>query len=47
MIDLYYWTARPATVRVCEKAEQINTAPSISDEESRRILSGQDAANIK
>ena len=35
--------ARPATVRAYEKAAALNTAPSVSDEESRRILFGQSA----
>ena len=35
--------ARPATVRAYEKAAAINTAPSISTEESRKILFGQTA----
>lgn len=39
--------ARPATVRAYEKADRINTAPSVSDEESRKILFGQDAATLK
>ena len=39
--------ARPAAVRAYEKADQINTAPSVSDEESRKILFGQDAATLK
>lgn len=32
--------ARPATVRAYAKADQINTTPSIHDEESRRVLFG-------
>lgn len=39
--------ARPATVRAYEKADRINTVPSVSDEESRKILFGQDAATLK
>ena len=35
--------ARPATVRAYDKAAALNTAPSVSDEESRRILFGQSA----
>ena len=35
--------ARPATVRAYEKAAALNTAPSVSDAESRRILFGQSA----
>ncbi len=38
---------RPATARAYALADEINTAPSISDEESRKILFGQDAATIK
>ena len=37
--------ARPATVRAYQKAEQINTQPSVS-EESKSILFGQTAANL-
>jgi GST-like protein len=32
--------ARPATVRAYAKADQINTTPSVHDEESRRVLFG-------
>ncbi|MBF6615923.1 MAG: glutathione S-transferase N-terminal domain-containing protein [Candidimonas sp.] len=39
--------ARPATIRAYEQAARINTRPSVSDEESRRILFGQDARTIK
>ncbi|HYP58367.1 MAG TPA: glutathione binding-like protein [Beijerinckia sp.] len=35
--------ARPATQRAYAKAEAINTAPAISDEEARKILFGQTA----
>ncbi len=38
---------RPATIRAYEKAAQINPAPAAHDEESRRILFGQDAKTIK
>lgn len=38
---------RPATARAYALADEINTAPSVSDEESRKILFGQDAATIK
>jgi GSH-dependent disulfide-bond oxidoreductase len=38
--------ARPATVRAYEKAKAINTQPSVSDEESRKILFGQTAAVV-
>ena len=34
---------RPATVRAYEKAQQINTQPTVLSEESRRILFGQTA----
>ncbi len=34
---------RPATIRAYEKAQQINTQPTVSSEESRRILFGQRA----
>jgi|SRR5579871_1369828 len=34
---------RPATVRAYEKAREINTRPTVSTEESRRILFGQTA----
>jgi GST-like protein len=33
--------ARPATVRAYARAKEINTAPSVVDEESRKILFGQ------
>lgn len=39
--------ARPATQRAYEKADQINTAPSVSDEQSRALLFGQDARTVK
>lgn len=39
--------ARPATRRAYEKAEQINTTPSVHDEASRKLLFGQDASTIK
>src|SRR5579863_1403171 len=35
--------ARPATVRAYERAQQINTQPTVQTEESRRILFGQTA----
>ena len=38
---------RPATRRAYEKADQINTAPSVSDEQSRALLFGQDARTVK
>ncbi|HJH24267.1 MAG TPA: glutathione binding-like protein [Paenalcaligenes hominis] len=39
--------ARPATQRAYEKAKAINTQPSVSDDESRKHLFGQDASIIK
>lgn len=39
--------ARPARLRAYEKAEQINALPSVSDEESRKILFGQSATTVK
>lgn len=39
--------ARPATQRAYEKASQINTLPSVNDEDSRKILFGQDAKTVK
>jgi GSH-dependent disulfide-bond oxidoreductase len=38
--------ARPATVRAYAKGSEINTAPSVSTEESRKILFGQTAATL-
>ncbi|MGY6271610.1 glutathione binding-like protein [Achromobacter denitrificans] len=38
--------ARPATRRAYALADTINTAPSVSDEASRRILFGQTAQNV-
>lgn len=38
--------ARPATMRAYEKAKAVNTQPTVSDEESRRILFGQTAAVV-
>lgn len=38
---------RPATQRAYEKADQINTVPSVSDEQSRALLFGQDARTVK
>lgn len=35
---------RPATIRAYEKAQAINTQPTVDSEESRRILFGQTAA---
>ncbi|NYT60971.1 glutathione S-transferase N-terminal domain-containing protein [Alcaligenaceae bacterium] len=39
--------ARPATQRAYEKANQINTTPSVNDEASRQILFGQSAKTVK
>jgi GST-like protein len=39
--------ARPATQRAYAKAAEINQAPIPDDEESRKILFGQTAANVK
>ena len=39
--------ARPATQRAYALADTINTAPSVSDEESRRILFGQTAQSTQ
>jgi GSH-dependent disulfide-bond oxidoreductase len=39
--------ARPAVVRAYDKAKQINTAPSVSTEESRKILFGQNAQTVR
>ena len=38
---------RPATIRAYAKADEINTQPSVSTEESRRILFGQTAASLE
>ena len=38
--------ARPATVRAYDLAPRINTTPSVSDAESRKILFGQTAAVV-
>ncbi len=38
--------ARPATVRAYARAREINTAPVV-DEQSRRLLFGQDAATVR
>ncbi|MGE8611379.1 MAG: glutathione binding-like protein [Achromobacter veterisilvae] len=38
--------ARPATQRAYALADTVNTAPSVSDEESRRILFGQTAQTV-
>lgn len=39
--------ARPATVRAYEKGQAINTQPSVSTEESKRILFGQTAETVR
>lgn len=39
--------ARPATQRAYAKAAEINQAPVVGDDESRRILFSQSAANVK
>ena len=39
--------ARPATRRAYARAAEINTAPIAGDEESRKILFGQTAANVQ
>ncbi len=38
--------ARPAVQRAYDRAKEINETPSVSSEESRRILFGQTAANV-
>jgi GST-like protein len=37
----------PATVRAYQRAKEINTEPTVSSEEARRILFGQTAAVVK
>lgn len=39
--------ARPATQRAYDKAKQVNTQPSVSDDKSRQLLFGQDASTVK
>ena len=39
--------ARPATQRAYAKAQEINQSPVVSDEESRKILFSQTAADVK
>ncbi|AEE66686.1 glutathione transferase [Bordetella pertussis] len=39
--------ARPATQRAYALADRINTKPSVDTEESRRVLFGQTAANVR
>jgi len=38
---------RPATVCAYQRAKEINTEPTVSSEEARRILFGQTAAVVK
>jgi GSH-dependent disulfide-bond oxidoreductase len=40
-------SARPATQRAYARAKEINTNPNLIDEESRKILFGQTAANVR
>ena len=37
----------PATVRAYQRTKEINTEPTVSSEEARRILFGQTAAVVK
>lgn len=39
--------ARPATVRAYAAGKALNTAPTVNDEESRRILFGQSAGTVR
>jgi len=39
--------ARPATIRAYEKAQSINSAPTIHTEAARKLLFGQDAHTVK
>lgn len=39
--------ARPAVQRAYALADKVNTTPSVSDDESRRILFGQTAQNVR
>ena len=39
--------ARPATRRAYEKGKSINTAPTVKDEQARKVLFGQTAENTK
>jgi GST-like protein len=49
--DLKRWreaiAARPATKRAYELAKEVNVKPSVSDDEARRILFGQDRHTIQ
>ncbi|MGH8801819.1 MAG: glutathione binding-like protein, partial [Casimicrobiaceae bacterium] len=49
--DLKRWkraiAARPATERAYAIAKRVNVKPAISDEESRRILFGQDRMTVR
>lgn len=38
---------RPATQRAYARATEVNTQPAVTDEESRHILFGQDAASVR
>jgi GST-like protein len=40
-------SARTATQRAYEKAAEINSAPSVHDEASRKLLFGQDASTVR
>lgn len=48
--NLHRWfkviSARPATIRAYALVEQINAQPTIHDEQSRKILFGQNASNL-
>jgi len=39
--------ARPATIRAYEVAKEFNTQPTVSDEEARKILFGQNAQTVR
>ena len=39
--------ARPATIRAYDKAQSINSAPTIHTEAARKLLFGQDAHTVK
>jgi GSH-dependent disulfide-bond oxidoreductase len=39
--------ARPTTIRAYERAKEINTEPTVSSEEAKKILFGQTAAVVK
>jgi len=40
-------SARPATQRAYEKADEVNSTPSVHDEASRKLLFGQDASTVR